>query len=433
MKENKNISDLPSYSKVREEINAAHTVGKIIKGLSFFGIKNEKLSEAFAKIPDLKKEADHLSTLPDRFNQHFSKIGWIAHESMNSPLMEKSVELAENGLTNRAENLLADHFTSIEMNWLQHRFKVRSEFRIRYDLIKKAYNDTLNRSFYTSVPLLLTIIDGVVNDISKSKGFFSENTELSAWDSVAAHHSGLATVRDIFNAPRKKTNSEEIFLPYRNGILHGRDLNFNNKFVAAKCWSTLFAINDWAKALDDKIPNSLENYKPKTLKEGFSELKKVIREHQEWKAESAKEWKKLEDWKPRENIDNDPLKFTEFSPERMAFETVKSWQNRNYGNIARSIHRFSSKEVNINVEAGNIRKDLQNKILHSFQIKSIKDEAPAISEITMDIVYELNSQKRSKEIVMRMICKSKDGSIALNGNQDIYWELIDDFFYRLDF
>ena len=80
-----------------------------------------------------------------------------------------------------------------------------------------------------------------------------------------------------------------------------------------------------------------------------------------------------------------------------------------------------------------IRKELQNKTLHSFKIKSIKDEAPAISEITMDIVFDLNSEEKSKEVVMRMICKSQDGSMGLNGNENIYLELIENFFYRLYF
>lgn len=433
MKEKNKISDLPSYSEPRDQINAAHKVGKLIKVFSFFGLKNEKLNEAFSKIPDLKKEADHLSTLPDRFNQHFARLGWIAHESMNTPLMDKSVELAEKGEIKNAENLLADHFTSTEINWLQHRFKVRSEFRIRYDLIEKAYNETLNKSFYTCIPLLLTIIDGVVNDISKSKGFFSENTDLSAWDSVAAHHSGLAAIRDIFISSRKKTNLDEIFLPYRNGILHGRDLRYNNKLVAGKCWSTLFAINDWAKALNEKKPEEQTDRKPETLGEAVREFGRVIKDYQEWKIKSGKEWKKIEDWTPRINIDTTPSNFGEFTPEKTAFEIAESWQKKNYGKIAKLIHRFSDRELNINVEAGILRKELQNKTLHSFKIKSIKDEVPAISEVTMEVIYDLNSEKRSKEIVMRMICKSKDGSIGLNGNENIYWELIDNFFYRLSF
>ncbi len=433
MGEKEKIADLPSYSKIRKDIQGANAIGKVIKFLSYFGIKNNGLNEAFAKIPDLKKEVVHLSTLPDRFNGHFANLGWISHESMNSPLMEKAVKLADIGKIVKAEEILSDHFTSTEIRWLQHRFRVLPAFSIRFELIEKAYNDTLERRFHSCVPLLLTIIDGAVNDISKSKGFFSENTELKAWDSIAAHSSGLTAIKDIFNASRKKTSSEEIFLPYRNGILHGRDLKFDNQFVVGKCWSTLFAVNDWARALKEEKENPPIPEKQLTFGESWRDLKKTIIEHREWKVKSDLRWKELDNWKPRENINIDPANFNEFSPEKTAFEIAENWKNKNYGNIAKLIHRFSDKEINLGTEAGKIRREIEYKNLISFKIKSIKDEAPAISQIMMDIVYQLYDDEKSKEIVLRMICKADDGQMGMNGKENMKWEFIDNFFYSLDF
>lgn len=433
MEEKDKIADLPSYSKIRKDVQGANAIGKVVKLLSFFGIKNDSLNEAFSKIPDLKKEVEHLSTLPDRFNSHFAKLGWIAHESMNSPLMEKAVELADDGNIDKAETILSNHFTSTEINWLQQRFRVLPAFSIRFKLIEKAYKDTLERRFHSCVPLLLTIIDGAVNDISKSKGFFSENTELKAWDSIASHSSGLTAIRDIFNASRKKTNSEEIFLPYRNGILHGRDLKFDNQYVVGKCWSTLFAVNDWARALKEEKENPPILEKQLTLSESWKELKKTVKEHQEWKVKSDLRWKELDNWKPRENIDIEPSNFNKYSPEKTAFQIAESWKNKNYGNIAKLIHRFSDKEINIGVEAGKIRRELEYKKLISFKIKSVKDEAPAISEVTMDIFYQLYDEEKSKEIVIRLICKGDDGEMGMNGKENMHWEFIDNFFYSLDF
>ncbi|WP_179340041.1 hypothetical protein [Winogradskyella ludwigii] len=433
MEEKDNIADLPSYSKIRKDVQGANAIGKVVKFLSFFGIKNDGLNEAFSKIPNLKKEVEHLSTLPDRFNSHFASLGWISHESMNSPLMEKAVELADNNDISGAETILANHFTSTEISWLQHRFRVLPAFSIRFELIEKAYKDTLEKRFHSCVPLLLTIIDGAVNDISKSKGFFSENTELKAWDSIAAHSSGLTAIKDIFNASRKKTNSEDIFLPYRNGILHGRDLKFDNQLVVGKCWSTLFAVNDWARALKEEKENPPIPEKQLTFGESLRELKETIIEHQEWKVKSDLRWKELDNWKPRENINIEPSNFNEFSPEKTAFEIAESWKNKNYGNIAKLIHRFSNKEINIGKEAGKIRRELEYKKLISFKIKSVRDEAPAISEITMDIVYQLYDNEKSKEIVLRMICKADDGQMGMNGKENMSWEFIDNFFYSLDF
>lgn len=433
MKEKDKITDLPSYSKIRKDVQGANTIGKVVKFLSFFGINNDSLNEAFSKIPDLKKEVEHLSTLPDKFNLHFAKLGWIAHESMNSPLMEKAVELADNGNIDKAETILSNHYTSTEINWLQHRFRVLPAFSIRFELIEKAYKDTLERRFYSCVPLLITIIDGAVNDISKSKGFFSENTELKAWDSIASHSSGLTAIKEIFNASRKKTNSEEIFLPYRNGILHGRDLKFDNQYVVGKCWSTLFAVNDWARALKEEKEHPPIPEKQLTLSGSWKELKKTIIEHQKWKVKSDLRWKELDNWKPRENIDVETLNFNKYSPEKTAFEIAESWKNKNYGNIVKLVHRFSNKEINIGAEAGKIRRELENKKLISFKIKSIRDEAPATSEVTMDIVYQLYDEEKSKEIVLRLICKAEDGEMGMNGKENMYWEFIDNFFYSLDF
>ncbi|PQB07293.1 hypothetical protein BST83_09100 [Polaribacter filamentus] len=435
MKEKEKIADLPQYSEIRNNVQAADSIRKIVKFISFFGFKNKKLNEVFLKIPDLKKQIEHISTIPDKFNSHFSTRGWISHESMNSPLMEKAVELAENGEIEKAEKILSEHFTSSEIKWLQNRFRVLPEFSVRFDIIQKAYQDTLERRFYSCVPLLLIIIDGVVNDISKSKGFFTENTDLTAWDSVAAHSSGLTAIRDIFNTSRKKTNTEEIFLPYRNGILHGRDLKFDNILVVGKCWATLFAINDWARALKKEKENPPTPEKQLSLKESLRDIKKTIIEHNEWKIKHNKIMQELEDWKPRkkEDLNLNPLTFKKFSPEKQAYDIANNWLNKNYGKIAIQLHRIGDSEINIGKEAGEIRSEIQNKILKEFKIINIEDKTPAISEITMSITYDLDSSEMKKEIIMRMICKSPYGEIGMNGNEDIIWEMIDNFFYRLEF
>lgn len=36
-------------------------------------------------------------------------------------------------------------------------------------------------------------------------------------------------------------------MPYRNGILHGRDLNYANEYVSCKLLALMFAVADWMK------------------------------------------------------------------------------------------------------------------------------------------------------------------------------------------
>src|SRR5690606_11107247 len=198
-------------------------------------------------------------------------------------------------------------------------------------------------------------------------------------------------------------------------------------------WSTLFAVNDWARALKEEKENPPVPEKQLTFGESWRELKKTIIEHQEWKVKSDLRWKELDNWTPRENINIEPANFNEFSPEKTAFEIAESWKNKNYGSIAKLIHRSSDKEINIGTEAGKIRRELEYKKLISFKIKSVRDEAPAISEITMDVVYQLYDDEKSKEIVLRMLCKADDGQMGMNGKENMNWEFIDNFFYSLDF
>jgi len=113
------------------------------------------------------------------------------------------------------------------------RLKGIEEFQPRAWLIYKALDDYLAERYHACVPVVLMMIDGFVNDLEQ-KGFFATNIDLTVWDTIAAHDSGLNTLTTIFGKSRTKTTSEEINSPYRNGILHGRDLGYDNRKVAAK-------------------------------------------------------------------------------------------------------------------------------------------------------------------------------------------------------
>lgn len=433
MKQKDKISDNPTYSKLQTDVTGFSILGRILKIVSFFGPKNSELKDALSKLPELKKKTEHFLQLPDKFNAHFSESGWIAHESMNTPLMEKTINLADENNFKQAENELAFYFTSPQIDWLLNRFNTSPELALRYGLIKHAYQDTLEKRYYSAVPLLLIIIDGIVNDISKSKGFFSDSTDLTAWDSIAAHSSGLSSIRDVFNTTRKKTNIDEIFLPYRNGILHGRDLKYDNKYVVGKCWCTLFAIFDWKQALEKQKDNPPIPEKIPTSRESLSGLKKILEDYQLHKVSHNQLMKDIEEWKPRqiEQFEIETGNFKKYSPEIEVENLLKNWKNKNYGKIAEQQYYFGKIDVNFGKEAGKIRNELADKELKEFKIISIKDEVPAISVINVNIKYQIDEVKMEKEITIRMICKSESGQTAINGQENIIWSFINEFMYNL--
>jgi len=123
----------------------------------------------------------------------------------------------------------------------------------RLPLIQISKKEFLKKNYVCCIPILLSIIDGIVNDIDKATGFFSEQIDLVIADSVVGNEQGLKIVKEVMYKGRSTTNKEKITIPYRNGILHGRDLNYGNKIVASKCWSVLFALLEWTK--DNNITN----------------------------------------------------------------------------------------------------------------------------------------------------------------------------------
>ncbi|MDP2893684.1 MAG: hypothetical protein Q8N78_04885 [Sulfurimonas sp.] len=261
----KKIIDTPKFKKQLNEINKTN---------------NKKLTLEQKK---LKQKYKDFLMLPDKFNGYFSQKCWIAHDYFNDKIMIEAINIYEkNKNMQDAENFLTDIYDEAFLNklissvtcfkncYLENLPNIGTLF-IKYfldriEIIEIAKQDYLNEKYYSSIPLLLSVIDGITNDIDHAFGFFTSNVDLILEDSIVGHESGLQTIQKIVNQSKKVTNNEPITIPYRNGILHGRNINYGSKIVAAKCWHILFALKDWAK--DNNRENfTVENREPITKEE----------------------------------------------------------------------------------------------------------------------------------------------------------------------
>lgn len=145
------IEDNPSYKKFKKELEGAEALHKVTKFFSFLGLKNKSLNEAFSTLPNMKKQLELLSKSPDKFNDHYAQRGWIAHESMNSDLMLTSIELADKGLIEVAEQELINYYSSDKLQWLLHQLKGVEAFSNRYNFFLLAYEDTLAERYHAVV------------------------------------------------------------------------------------------------------------------------------------------------------------------------------------------------------------------------------------------------------------------------------------------
>ncbi len=427
MSDYKKIKDNPTCAELLNNTKGFEALSKVISFFEKIGIKNEKISEAFKKFPDLAQKTEELVNMPDRFNEHFSKTGWVAYESLNAELMKDAVYLADEDKFDEANNLLVEHYNEETLKWSLTFMKGVEEYRPRYDLAEKAKEDYLAGRYHACVPVVLAIIDGIVNDIEQ-KGFFARGVDLTAWDSIAAHSSGLQELSKLFNSARKKTNTETITVPYRHGILHGRDLGYANKVVASKTWATLFTIRDWAMALKQgkKVPKE---------KEPEPSLLEVLKSY----AKIQEQKKKLKAWRPRDlKPDKDfpaygmPEEFGPHTPEKELAQFFEYWSTNNYGKMTGLMKTFG--DYPLSKRAGEVRLNFQGKALEGYKLLEIKDEAAAVTEITVEVTLNHRDKILTEKFSVRMIREDSEGKPALREKPDGHWRIIEHSFmpiYRM--
>ena len=417
------IRDIPRIKKVLEDAKNIRTLKTIspfmLPLLRLFGIDVSQIKEALANVENLDRMTEELAAIPDRFNDLFAKRGWIIYDLMNLEVAKATIVKAEAGDIDGAEADLVNYYNAETVEWKLRTMMGVEAFRPRGPLAEKAFVDYKEERYHACVPVVLALLDGLVNELhEKRRGFFAEEVNLQAWDSIAAHDKGLNALVKIFQTGRYKTTSETITIPYRNGILHGMDLGYDNRMVAAKSWAALFATRDWAL----RVEQGLLQAPPKEPKETWGDLFRQIRENEEDKV-------LLGAWKPRvlvigEDIPKagDPSMFAEGSPEQRLAEFLSYWEARNYGRMAQylpSMFGGSVKKI-----AGQVRELYSSKPLEKFEFQEIKDEAPAITNIEVKLRYEEDGNPVERVVVVRLLSEDAKGNPVVRGKPSSVWRIV---------
>ncbi|MFJ7557856.1 hypothetical protein ACIQXZ_29215 [Bacillus thuringiensis] len=427
----KKIKDNYSFKEMASSVDGVKTLKGLYKVSEALGFKNRQIEEAFQKVEDLNNQFELLQEIPDKFNQYFAERGWIAFEMMNFDIMVQCVELAESGETNEAESVLIKYYNEeSNLRFFINKLNSNKEFRIRKELIEKALEDHKNERYYASVPLVLMMIDGFVNDIEPT-GFFAENTDLEVWDTIAAHSSGLNAIAKIFRKSRGKTTSDEITLPYRNGILHGRDLGYANLVVSTKTWAALFALGDWLAAIKKGKKGIKKEYTPPTLQES---VQKIVEAAGGMK-ENGRQREHMGKWAKREmKVGIDFLEngqtddYEEDTPEKTIVEFLNNLKKSNYGNMAKLISKKLGENKTIGKLAGEIRELFTRKKLIGYKLVSINDNAPAITEIETILEFQKSDDTKFKyECKFRLIYEDEDSEPVPRGYKKAQWRVMFNF------
>lgn len=357
--------------------------------------------------------------MPDEFNDFFADRGWILYDLMNFSVAKAAVEKAKAGDIEGAEADLVAHFDAETVGFGLRSMRAVAAFRPRMHLAEKALLDYREGRYHACVPVVLALLDGMVNEVHQKargtrRGISAEGVDLTAWDSLAAHPTGLNRLMRIVQSGRRRTTIEEIRVPYRNGIMHGIDLGYDNVVVAAKTWALLFATREWAlKAERDQLDAPPAQPEP-TLKETWADLKESLKKFEALEDEKQR----MSQWKPRTlelgrdvPLTGPPDAFPFDTPERALAEYLTWWQQRNYGFMARQA--ALSGNVAIKNGPARVRDEFKNKRLVSFTFKSILDKYPAITDIVAELEVEMDGQSIRQVKEFRIVFAGSDGLPAI--------------------
>jgi hypothetical protein len=279
--------------------------------------------------------------------------------------------------------------------------------RKRKHLVEKARDDYVAGRYYACIYLLLSIADGFVNELEREhRGLHTRTSEeLSAWDSPISHHKGIGSVQRIFFKQISVTITEPVEELYRNGIMHGTVLNFDNIVVATKAWNMLFAVMDWATA-----KTKAETPKPPeiTWKEVFNQI-----------IENSKDKKLLDAWssyilrKGDADFEKDPAFVA-------CTDYLEAWLNKNYGRMSKYLSSMIASSYG-NAMPKIVREDYAAYALEKFDVLALNHIAASACEIEVKIKVV---GKEEKTAMLRWLYEGKEGEITMLPRGNGEWRLM---------
>jgi hypothetical protein len=210
-------------------------------------------------IVKLEKDFSELRDLADEFNEIFASHGWVANGVMSAKAAEEAVRLAKDKGVEVGEQYLEDYYDE-DLDHLLRQFFFEllkspqvKEAETRRRLIYKALDYHRDGDKYdASVLIITTQIDGIVKDLT-GKSFYESNDKklkhLEAYETFAGDPSGLPQLAKAMSQVRKATTGEELDTLHRQGILHRRDLGYDNRRVSTKAFATLVSLKEIIEAI----------------------------------------------------------------------------------------------------------------------------------------------------------------------------------------
>lgn len=380
-----------------------------------FGLGSRKLAEVRLEVKEARARMREIADYSGRFNRCFSKEGWLAYGSFDFEVLKQAVDEREAGQVDEATARLLQYFRPASVGEQLSRLSGVEELRVRRRLIDLAFLDYEAGRYHAVAPVLLMLIDGAVNDVL-GVGLHSD-VDLDVWDSLTAADGAIYDIRAIFQRGRRTTRTEPISLPYRNGILHGMDLGYDNEVVAAKCWCFLFVIADWIKDKKSEAARK-ERLAEETRIPSLRELVNKISANEKMKRE-------LDAWSPRRFCPEEVLEIGGVkpaepgSPEEAVLRFLAFWAAGNFGGMAKMY--WAHARPDSAKFAGEVRAILGDVKVDAYRLEQIDDEGSGATQVTAVVNPEGD---RACRYILRMLFESDTGEVLPRSMPGGKWRVV---------
>lgn len=410
------IDETPTFRHAEKLARGLSPFLRVNSMLCRIGLGSQKLTEAQRQLAEVRAGMRELADYNDRFNRHFSKDCWLAYGSIDFTVVKFAVDEYEAGRSDAANAALMQYFGPGSVGDRLHLLNGVEGFRVRRRLIDLALVDYQAGRYHAVVPVLLMLMDGAANDVG-GKGLHAEEFDSEVWDSLTAAGGALDKVKAVFQQGRRKTRVEPILVPYRNGILHGMDLGYDNETVAAKCWCLLFVVADWIADKKSETRRQ-ERFAEEARVPSLRELTAQIAENQRMK-EANEAWSARQFRPDQVRGLGREERADPGTPEETVLRFLDLWAACNYGRMARLY--WTHAEPESKGHAGHVRALLSGVSVGSYRLDQIDDEGPGVSQVIAVINPESNHPCR---YLVRMICETDSGDVLPRGLPGGAWRVV---------
>lgn len=390
----KSAMDMPSFVEMQKQMDGFQLLKFLLK------------KEDREKVTALGVEMVALAKTVDSFYDLLGDRQWIFHDRLPLAVLRERV-LSQRDATAAERELCTIYEDPERMKFMVGSVMRFPEMRAREGLVTKAQLDFEEGRYYSTVLILLTVMDGFVNDVhSVRRGLHArEAGDLETWDSPVGHHRGLTSTQASFRKSYTKRVDVEFHDLARNGILHGNITNFDNVIIASKAWNRLLAVVDWATSLEKAA-------KPKKPEPTWSEVMERVKENADFKS-------KMNAWKPSSGSVLSADEPAAHSSVKAAAEFLDLWARSNWGHLALRFMRLG-KEDSGKATPQEIRSSFAPYPLEAFTIRAYEVQAPAIAEVMVDVQVA----EQVFPVVLRMTFVDEDGGTRVEGQQKGSWKMV---------